>query len=485
MTEEFEKPSPCLNRKKSSAAFCGLLSVMVYAILFSGALRAHDVSADSKPASIIVKVGVRGDAKPFSYIDITRASETILPGFGGYSIEVCRHVLKQMKSLPRYSNFEFKAVEIKARSRFKDLGVNGELFMLCGPDSITTERLLDFRSTHAVFLSGMTYAYINPRSPKFPRGNYCENIIGVVRGTTADTEGLADIASRDLLMRFDKALDLELNKASERIAMTRKVLHDLIVKEVEYTKAVIDEYDKTDTGRLSDDERERRGSRLKWRDSRLFEQQVLKNMLDTTDPGNLDKALDELVRQKNGLAGKITDLMSREHAKINGEVAREIVTEECPQGFTRLPVRKFEGHDAGIAAFCTGEVLYYLADYDILKSRTQEVADCDIVMNRFTRSREVYGVYFPKVDIFDIDPEPGPKMVSYTCSYTGSCKNMDTNSDSLINVAGFYADFNNFLLMALQGEVSDIEKIFEQEFGIQQKSEDLERFFDSFKIGLK
>ena len=457
----------------SSARVYSLLSTMLIAVLLPVAVQAHEVDT----ASVIINVGVRDDAKPFSYIDITRDSETVLPGYSGYSIEVCRHVLKQMQSLHRYRNFVFKAIEVKARDRFEGLGVEGKLFMLCGPDSITTERLLDYRSSHAVFLSGMTYAYINPRSPKFPRGNYCENIIGVLRGTTADTEGLADIASRDLLMRFDKALDLEISKTSGRIDRTRGALLDLMTKEVDIAKAALGNFEKQECSSVEEMEGD---------DFKRCNIQAVEEIVENTALGNLANALDRIVNKKmvnkkleikkNGFAGKIAEFMGRQHGAINGEVAQEIVTEECPQGFTKLPIRKFGSHDTGIAAFCRGEVLYYLADYDILKNKTQEIADCDIVMNRFTRSREVYGVYFPQKNIFD----------NNTGNYFDNYTDIEPNptNESLVNVAEFYADFNNSLLMAMQGEVSEIEKIFEQEFGIQQKSEDLERFFDSFKINL-
>lgn len=456
-------PPRYLRSPFSARLYC-LLSTMLIAILLPVTIQAHEEDT----ASVIINVGVRNDAKPFSYIDITRDSETVLPGYSGYSIEVCRHVLKQMQSQYRYRDFVFKAREVNARDRFEGLGVEGKYFMLCGPDSITTERLLDYRSSHAVFLSGMTYAYINPRSPKFPRGSYCENIIGVVRGTTADTEGLEDIASRDLLMRFDKALDLEISKTSGRIERTRGALSDLIKAEVDDAKLALGDFDKQDCSSVE----EKKGIELK-----RCKIKALKKMLEDTPPGNLVNALQQMVNEKNGYAGKIADFMERKHRAINGEVAQKIVTEECPQGFTKLPIRKFENHDKGIADFCSGKVLYYLADYDILKNKTQEFADCDIVMNRFTRSREVYGVYFPQKNMFDADTG------SYAANYTDIDPN--STSDSLINVAEFYADFNNSLLMAMQGEVSEIEKIFEQEFGIQQKSEDLERFFDSFKIYLQ
>lgn len=60
-------------------------------------------------------------------------------------------------------------------------------------------------------------------------------------------------------------------------------------------------------------------------------------MLQDTDPGKLDKALETLATQKNGLAGKIADLMQGRHETINAEEAQEIITAGCPQGFTALP----------------------------------------------------------------------------------------------------------------------------------------------------
>ncbi len=441
----------CIARNRTCLSALIMYASAVCLLPMAEPTLADDLSA----TEVIVNIGVRDDAKPFSYIDITRNSEKVLPGYSGYSIEVCRHVLKQMKALPRYQHITFKAVDITARDRFRLLGVKGNLFMLCGPDSINQERLADYRSSHAVFLSGMTYAYLNPRSSKFPRGNYCDNVIGVVRGTTADTQGLADIASRNLLMRFDSALDLEIFKNSERIERTRITLLDVTRNVVATTRAQLREFD-NQANSLTE----------KSRSAKRDEVQAIEQLLEKQELGALDNALDELITAGNGLAGIIMERMGRAHRDINAQTAKEIVTAECPGGFSAMPVRKFEHHDKGIEAFCKGEVLYYLADYDILKHKTKEVADCDIVMNRFTRSREVYGVYFPRQDVFDARANNEP----------------ETEGLHLINVASFYADFNHFLLMAMQGNESDLERIFAKEFGVQEKSEELQRFFDAFKI---
>lgn len=78
------------------------------------------------------------------------------------------------------------------------------------------------------FLSGMTYAYLNPRSPRFPKGNYCDNIIGVVRGTTADKDGLRELTGKNMLMRFNKAVDLELSKQTEKDQLADKEMRQII-----------------------------------------------------------------------------------------------------------------------------------------------------------------------------------------------------------------------------------------------------------------
>ncbi|MFK8083913.1 MAG: substrate-binding periplasmic protein [Granulosicoccus sp.] len=429
----------------------GMLTAAMIAAFASLAVHAHG----SSKRPITINVGVRHDAKPFSYVDVTSDSESILPGYSGYSIEVCRHVLKQMQLLPHYQNFEFRAADIRAMDRFKQLGVAGQLFMLCGPDSITEKRLTEHRSSHAVFLTGMTYAYLNPRSPLFPRGNHCGHVIGVVRGTTADTEGLKDIAARDLLMRFDRALDLEVSMNSARIEHSRIALFNLAKKELENSRVYLSRfYPPVPSTSPLFEERARRLSHIN----------AMETMLEHTDPAIIDKALNTLEDQKNSIAGKIKDLMKATHRTINRDFAQRITTGECPRGFASLPIRKYESHNEGIAKFCEGFVLYYLADFDILKNKTQEFANCDIVMMRFTRSREVYGVYFPKNAYFDTDPE--------------------SSKDIKINVANFYADFNHFLLMAMQGEHSKLEQIFEDEFGVQQKTAELEQFFDSFKLNM-
>jgi len=217
---------------RESHILCFLFGLLLSTI--SGQLTAAHLqnAAKHNAAQQVVYVGVREDAKPFSYRATDGAKEPILAGFGGFMVEVCRHVLKQMKEMPDYQHLQFRALATNAADRFAELDAHGHFLMLCGPDSITRKRMKNYRASHPLFKSGMTYAYLNPRSPKFPRAAYCSHIIGVVRGTTADLQGLDDLAGRDILMRFDSAVDLELNKTHERLESADKLMRDLIVAEI-------------------------------------------------------------------------------------------------------------------------------------------------------------------------------------------------------------------------------------------------------------
>ncbi len=77
-----------------------------------------------------------------------------------------------------------------------------------------------------MFLSGMTYGYVDPNTALFPRSNYCGHIIGVVNGTTASTQGLKMLADQNLLLRFDKPLEMYLAKYPALIKGIRRIIDE-------------------------------------------------------------------------------------------------------------------------------------------------------------------------------------------------------------------------------------------------------------------
>ena len=408
-------------------------------------------------ARLIVHVGVREDARPFSYETPTGSAETVLAGYSGYMISVCRHILKQMKTQPRYANIEFMAHGVSANTRFDKLN-NKEILFLCGPDSITDDLLDRFRPTLPVFLSGMTYAYVNPRSSFFPKGNYCGNVIGVVRGTTADKDGLRELTRKNMLMRFNKAVDLELSKQTEKDQLADEQMQQII-------DGVINNYHPP----------ENLVELLPIYSASDIE--ALKDIRNNLDPQRIHIEVDRL--QNTELSGLINQKMRDEYHKINMKMAKTIRTNECPRGFESMPIRKYQDHTEGVRAFCEGEILYYLGDFDIINSKIREYSHCKPELNRFTRTKEVYGVFFSAMkEYYACDPEDYETLRS--CVEISQQKK--DGIDKSIDIVQFRSEFNRLLFKAMQGKESAIEKIFSKSFIGQEKTEELHEFFQNFKV---
>ena len=483
---------------------------------------------------LIVQVGVREDARPFSYETPTGSAERVLAGFSGYMINVCRHILKQMKTQPEYANLEFMSSKVSANKRFDDLNDNKVLF-LCGPDSITDDLLDRFRPTLPVFLSGMTYAYLNPRSPHFPKGNYCGNVIGVVRGTTADKDGLRELIGKNMLMRFNKAVDLELGKQTEKNIEADKQMRSIIKEvieefrlnhsnlesDVESLNKILDDHDperihididqlkntklsglinkrmseryktiNSDIAKTIEADKQMRSTinevieELRQNQSNLeSDVETLNEVLDDRDPERIHINIDQLANTK--LSGLINKRMSKRYKTINSDIAKTIQTDECPRGFDNMPIRKYNDHSDGVKNFCDGEVLYYLGDFDIINNKIREYSHCDAKMNRFTRTKEVYGVFFSVRDkYFACNPENFETLTS--CFESAQEKNseeqMPQDDITSIDVVQFRSEFNRLLFKAMQGKESAIERIFSETFIGQEKTADLHEFFQNFKI---
>ncbi|MFK7893362.1 MAG: substrate-binding periplasmic protein [Granulosicoccus sp.] len=151
-----------------------------------------------------ITVGVRGDARPFSYLSGAQADETLLPGYSGYMIEICRRVLAEMTTSGPFAGYKVVPHVVTTAGRLSDLDA-GKIDMLCGPDSITLGRLYKYNTSHPLFLSGITYATVG--NALYPPGRYCGAVLGLVAGTTAESEGLRKIAESNALQRYDSALD--------------------------------------------------------------------------------------------------------------------------------------------------------------------------------------------------------------------------------------------------------------------------------------
>lgn len=436
-----------------------LLVVTVSGILVSQAvlaerspLKKSDIAEEK-----ILRVGIRKDAKPFSYPHEYLTTVEILPGYKGFMVDVCRRVLRRMKMNDQYFNLKVQAVTVDAKNRFDKLE-SGEVDMLCGPDSLNIDRLERYNVSHPVFLSGMTYGYLKPTSSLFPRSEYCGNIIGFVNNTTAETSGIDRLSREDILIRFDDAVDFNLKLDARRFEMLNKL--------VAAKKTELASYHMVLSDVLADITNDL--------NRRHYFQELKKQNPDAEKHLRCnfnDEYREQYVREKAEGFRHDPDVNYR----VQKVIARDITTSECPNGFTQgLPIRKFESHDEGIREFCEGKVLYYLGDYDILHAKAAEQINCDVVFNRFTANKEVYGVFFRSSDVTATEEHPIPD-----CS-----PNLQNNSafTTKEQSATLYADFNQTLLRMMQADIDILGHVYQSEFEGEPMSTDLETFFNGFRI---
>jgi ABC-type amino acid transport substrate-binding protein len=139
-----------------------------------------------------IRIGVRNDARPFSYkLEGTRRSDSRLPRPGGsyydgYVARICGNVMAEVQR-QGVTTFEVCPVEDPTK-RFEDLE-SGKIDILCDPSTITDPRLEKLMSSPPIYLSGITVATNTIFPDVFP----CGPLIGVVGGTTSDQYGIAEI----------------------------------------------------------------------------------------------------------------------------------------------------------------------------------------------------------------------------------------------------------------------------------------------------
>ncbi|WP_170317844.1 transporter substrate-binding domain-containing protein [Paroceanicella profunda] len=153
-----------------------LLSLL---LALPGAPRAQEVP--------VLRVGVREDAKPFSYrLPSGPASDWDGPlhrqGYSGYVVRLCDGTLVDVQ---RRHRFTVEAVPITARTRFDALKAGG-IDILCDPATITRTRLTDHLASPPVYLSGVTYAR------RVGEGGTGLKV-GVVGNTTSQYDGIEAI----------------------------------------------------------------------------------------------------------------------------------------------------------------------------------------------------------------------------------------------------------------------------------------------------
>lgn len=99
----------------------------------------------------VIRLGVRTDAAPFSYIsDIGEPS--------GLAVELCRDVAISIKRERGLAALEVAYVPVSAASRFEALR-SGEIDLLCGPTSATLARRAEIDFSIPYFIDGASAAF--------------------------------------------------------------------------------------------------------------------------------------------------------------------------------------------------------------------------------------------------------------------------------------------------------------------------------------
>jgi len=145
-------------------------------------------------------VGVRQDAKPFSYRNINEEVANSFDEFSGYVVEICRQTFDDLRKI--VPELSLRTVTTTAFQREQMLET-GQIDVLCDPASIASERSSWGVPSTPIFLTGIGFAAAEP----FPRTAYCGAIVGIVTGTTSNLRSLQRILNGNEMVRFKTVLE--------------------------------------------------------------------------------------------------------------------------------------------------------------------------------------------------------------------------------------------------------------------------------------
>ena len=152
-----------------------------------------------------LKLGVRSDCPPFSYLPEDRAENS--KDYRGYSVDLCRKIAINAQAFLHYQGVDF--VKVTAQDRFIKLN-DGEIDILCEATTMTQERMRRFGPTMYTFISGASLMY----SPMFAKSSNTR--VGVLKGTT--TKGaIRKILDRQTDVDRSRILDFEIYEAGTHL----------------------------------------------------------------------------------------------------------------------------------------------------------------------------------------------------------------------------------------------------------------------------
>lgn len=202
------------------------LFLCVNLLCFSGLFVAPNADVSLEEA-IVLRIGVREDARPFSYkLDPSEQSVamgTLLrgelgnAGYGGYVVQICDHVLSKLAALSDASRLTIEVQPVNAENRFRLLRApSGEFLqsdklleerpidILCDPSTVDSGRLHDLNASLPIYVSGITFATTRDFFPR--SGSPCAHILGVVSETTSASTGVRTLLEAGNFPRFRSEL---------------------------------------------------------------------------------------------------------------------------------------------------------------------------------------------------------------------------------------------------------------------------------------
>lgn len=174
-----------------------------------------EVLADNENQTI--RVGVRGDAAPFSYRDTPPSADrdgcNIGDDFRGYVVDLCRRFLSDLLAR-NPDNYKICYVEVTTSgfenpNRFKAFDGPEGIDMLCGATTATLEVAAKYRVSLPIFLSTSTFMMNEPRVRKRVESHERLRVGFLVDTTSSDTAGPEAAKQRAEVLRSLKSTTSE------------------------------------------------------------------------------------------------------------------------------------------------------------------------------------------------------------------------------------------------------------------------------------
>ncbi len=174
-------------------------AILAPAIAFAGVV-------DRVQETKTLRIGYRTDSPPFSY-------EPRKGDVAGYSVDICRAVADTLKADLKLDTISVDYIAVTAENRFKAIE-DGEIDILCGPDTMTISRreIVDF--SLPIFVDGAGLM-VRPDSAVSNLSDLASMKLAVGAGTTTEQAVRASFPDADITTFDDHQAGLAALKAGE------------------------------------------------------------------------------------------------------------------------------------------------------------------------------------------------------------------------------------------------------------------------------